>query len=186
MLTLLGTFPAQYDESRLKRKLQTLPDRRVAGVAASTQVGLAFTILVLSFFATDIGQGVRNNWKTNPISVLLWSGVFIVIVLTLAREWPSEFRNRSLLEKGGFAVGRVTSQIEVKAGRSGTRSEITYTFADASGRTWNGTATDQTKRYVTSMPVIVFYDEKAPAHNVVPCATAWKLRGLDGEFLDLD
>ncbi len=94
--------------------------------------------------------------------------------------------NRRLLENGRCVIGRVRSQIEVKAGRGHRVSEITYSFKDDVGQSWFGEGTDHTKSHSPEMLLVIFYDLKDPSQNIAACATAWKVLGPDKELVDLD
>jgi hypothetical protein len=80
---------------------------------------------------------------------------------------------------------RVRSQIETKVGRGQRVSEISYSFTDDLGQTWFGEGSDHTKSYFPEMPLVIFYDLKDPAQNVVACTTAWQVLGPDKELVEL-
>jgi len=108
----------------------------------------------------------------------------LFVLYAWLEELRHEIRNRPLLELGKLTVGRVTSQVMV--GGKSKKSQITYTFKDESGFERTGKGTDRSRKYQEGMPLLVFFDQSDPAKSVAACCTTWKLKSLDGEFLNLD
>jgi len=186
VFTSLQTTSGPYKESQLLYKVQSLPAQRVARVSVDDPIrsflGLAFVGLWLFLFI----KSFVKDMKTNPVSVVFWMVVLVFFVSMGLRGLRKGLVNRRLLENGGCVIGRVRSQIEVKAGRGHRASEISYSFRDDLGQTWFGEGTDHTKSHFPEMPVVIFYDLKYPSQNVAACATAWKVLGPDKKLVDLD
>jgi hypothetical protein len=185
VFTSLQTTSSPYKETQLLYKIQSLPAQRVARVSVDEPIrlflGPAFVGLWLFLFIESV-----KDMKTNPVSVVFWMVVLVFFVSMSVHGLRKGLANRRLLENGGCVIGRVKSQIEVKVGRGGRASEITFAFKDALGQTWFGEGTDRTKSYFPEMPLVIFYDLKDPSQNVAAFATAWKILGPDKELVDLD
>jgi hypothetical protein len=162
-----------------------LPAQRVARVSLVEPIrlflGPALVGLWLFLFISFV-----KDVKISPVSAIFWVAVLLFIVSMSVRGLRKGLANRRLLENGGCVVGRVKSQIEVKVGRGGRASEISYSFKDDLGQTWFGEGTDHTKSRFTEMPLVIFYDLKDPSKNVAVCATAWKVLGRDKQLVDLE
>jgi hypothetical protein len=184
MFTFFNTASTSRKESHLVYRVKSLPAHRVARISVEDQVESLLTFVFIALWMSMVAESILQDRKTSPLSAALWLAILIFFVSVYLGTLRSELRNRWLLEKGGWALGRITSQIEV--GRRSKVSEITYSFTDAIGQTWPGKGVDRTKSCFLDMPVIIFYDLSDPVQNVAAAATIWKLRGKNGEIVDLD
>jgi hypothetical protein len=184
MLTLFGTVPGPYSDARLKEKLAALPKPRVVAISWGNQASFLFLFLFLCVWAAGWTRAIVESWKTQMGWAILAAFFGISFGWIWFRELRREIRSRSLLMNGELALGQISSQ--QTTGTRNKRSEITYEFADASGRRGHGKGFDQTKKYAVNMPIIIFYEGHDLSQNVAICATVWKLRAPDGKLVDTD
>ena len=145
----------------------------------------AIAFLFLVVWTSLLWPRLPEIWRSDHkfTALLFVVGPFFVLY-TWLEQLRHEVRNRPLLELGNLTVGRVTSQVTV-SGKS-KRSQITYTFKDESGFERSGEGTDRSRKYQEGMPLLVFFDQSDPARSVAACCTTWRLKNLNGEFLNLD
>jgi hypothetical protein len=184
MFIIFNAAAASQKQSHLAYKVRSLPAHRAACISVDDQVKSLLTLVFMALGMFIVTEAILKDRKTSPLSAALWLGILMSFVSVCLGILRSELRNRALLEKGRWALGRITSQLEV--GRRSEISEITYSFTDASGQVCSGKGVDRTKSYFLDMPVIIFYGFSDPLQNVAACATIWKLRGKHGEVVDLD
>ena len=183
MLTLFGSVPGPFNDSRILQQLETLPKPRIVTVAWRDRVLLLLGFLFSCLWATLWTRAIIESWRKQTgwdVFAVLFLVLFVFLWLIQVRR---ELRNHSLLTNGDFALGQITSQRE--SGGKSKRSRITYEFIDTVGRTWSGKGDDLTKKYSENMSVIVFYDQLNQQQNVAICATGWRVRRSDGNLLDL-
>ena len=185
MLTLFPANSALREEERLRQKVQSIGLPRVVVIPVWKLVLGVLGFLFLVVWTARIWARLPEIWRSDhQLSVLLIVGVPLFMLYAWLEELRHEIRNRPLLELGKLTVGRVTSQVTV--GGKSKRSQITYTFRDESGFERTGKGTDRSRKYQEGMPLLVFFDQSDPAKSVAACCTTWRLKSLDGEFLNLD
>jgi hypothetical protein len=181
MITLFGSVPGPFGDSRLEHQLDRLQRPRTVAIAWRDRVILLFVFLFVCLWTILWTRSILNNWKSHA----QWDVFAIVFLLAFVGMWlyevRRELRNRPILIEGEFALGKVTSQRDV-GGRT-KKSKIAYEFTDALGRTWNGRGYDSTKAYTENMSLMVFYEPHDPSQNVTLCATVWRLRSADGNLI---
>lgn len=79
-------------------------------------------------------------------------------------------RDKSLMENGAVAMGRITEQKSVK-----NASLITYEFRDSASRSISGSGNDLTRSFFPEMSVPVFYDPENSKRNVAACASFFEV-----------
>lgn len=79
-------------------------------------------------------------------------------------------RDKELMENGVLAMGRVTTQKNVK-----NASLITYEFSDASGKTLTGSGNDLSRSFYPQMTVPIFYDAGNPKRHLAACASFFEI-----------
>ncbi len=84
-------------------------------------------------------------------------------------------RDRDLMENGALAMGRITTQKNVK-----NASLITYEFRDASDRILTGSGNDLSRSFYPEMTVPVFYDADNPKRNLAACASFFEIAAPGG------
>lgn len=174
MITLFGSVPGPFNDSRLQQQLNGLPRPRVVTIAWRDRVILLFVFLFVCLWTILWTRAILESWKSRT-GLAAFAVFFLVIFASLClHELRREIRNRPILEDGEFVLGRVTSQQDV--GGKTRKSKIAYEFNDALGRTWSGKGYDTTKAYKENMSLIVFYEPNDPSQNVALCTTVWRLR----------
>jgi len=156
------------------QQLQALPrPRRVRFRVPSAVVFVLLTGLLFAIggfvAAAYASPGTRSNFHLS--GVLVVPIVFVVLILV------PFFRDRGhqrLMQDGELAIGRVTYQENVQAGKS-SYSRIGYEFTANSGQLIRDQAKDLTCSVFEDMSIPVFYDPADPNKNVTPCATYLKL-----------
>ena len=181
MITLFGSVPGPFGDSRLEQQLNGLPRPRIVTIAWGDRIILLFVFLFLGLWTTLWTRAIRESWKSQN-GWAVFAVFFLVIFASLwLYELRRELRNRPILANGEFALGRVTSQQDV-GGRS-RKSKIAYEFTDAHGRTWGGKGYDTTKAYTKNMSLMVFYEPNDPSQNVALWTTVWRLRSEHGGLI---
>lgn len=84
-------------------------------------------------------------------------------------------RDKALMESGVLAIGRITTQKNVK-----NASLITFEFRDESGRTLTGSGNDLSRSYYPEINVPVFYDAENPKRNLATCASFFEIAAPGG------
>jgi len=181
MITVFGSAPGPFNDSRAKQQLDALPRPRIVTIAWRDRIILLIVFLFLCLWTILWTRAILESWKSQAG----WGAFAVFFLVIFASFWlyelRRELRNRPILANGEIALGRVTSQQDV-GGRT-RKSKITYEFADPLGRTWNGKGYDSTKAYTESMSLIVFYAPHVPSQNVAFCTTVWRLRSEDGSLI---
>ena len=181
MITLFGSVPGPFDDSRLQQQLDGLPRPRIVSIAWRDRIILLFVFLFLCVWTILWTQAILESWKSRT-DWTLFAVLFLVIFAALwLYELRRELQNRAILANGEFALGRVTSQQDV--GGKSRKSKIAYEFTDAHGRTWSGKGYDTTKAYTENMSLVVCYKPNDPSRNVALCTTVWRLRSKYGELI---
>ncbi len=181
MISLFGSVPGPFGDSRLRQQLEGLPRPRIVTIAWRDRIILLFVFLFLCLWTILWTRAILESWKSQT-GWATFAFFFLVIFASLwLYELRREIRNRPILANGEFALGRVTSQQDV-GGRT-RKSKIAYEFTDAHGRTWSGKGYDSTKAYTENMSVIVFYEPCDPSQNVALCTTVWRLRSKYGGLI---
>ena len=181
MVTLFGSHPGPFGDSRLGEQLDGLPRPRIVTIAGRDRIILLFVFLFLCLWTVLWTRAILESWKSKT-DFALFAVIFLVIFASLwLHELRRELRNRSILANGEFALGRITFQEDV--GGKTRKSKITYEFSDVLGRTWNGKGHDSTKAYTEHMSLMVFYEPDDPSQNVALCTTVWRLRSKHGDLI---
>jgi uncharacterized protein (DUF983 family) len=162
------------------QQLQVMPRPRrvrfrVPGALISV---LALTVIIGAvgiFLATNAKlakptpgtSNVQVHTRSNPTGILVVPIVFVVLLLI---PYFRDKRNLPLMRDGELALGKVTYQESISAGKS-SYSRIGYEFKTSSGQLIQEQAKDLTYAAYEDMIIPVFYDPTNPAKNVTPCAT---------------
>lgn len=182
MLTLFGSVPGPFDDLRIKGQVEALPRPRTVVTAWRDRIILLAILAFSCIWATLWTRGIYTSWqKGNKTWSLIALFFLAFLILMTLLEMRRELRNRALLIDGELALGRVTHQRTT--GTKTRKSEVSYEFTDAVGRTVTGRGYDWTKKYVENMPLIVFYEPRDPSQNVSICTTLWKLRTPNGSLI---
>ena len=110
---------------------------------------------------------VQVHTSSNPSGIVVVPIVFVVLLVV---PYFRDKRNLPLLRDGELALGKVTYQQNVSAGKS-NYSRIGYEFKTNSGQLIQDQAKDLTYSVYEDMIIPVFYDPTNPAKNITPCAT---------------
>lgn len=185
MLTLFAADSVLREEERLRQKAQSIGFPRVVAIPIWNLFVGAFGFLFLVVWTALVWPHLPEMWRSDhKFIVLSFVAVLLFILYAWLQDLRHEVRNRSLVELGKLTVGHVTSQATV--GGKSRKSWITYTFKDDSGFERPGKGTDLSRKYQEGMPLLVFFDRSDPSKSVAACCTTWRLKGPDGEFLNLD
>jgi hypothetical protein len=138
---------------------------------------LAFALGMEAFLLWSFyGTWKRSAMVPNSRGVEILLICFIVLVAALpffVRR--GILRDRELMENGALAMGRVTTQKNVK-----NASLITYEFRDAGGRTVTGSGNDLSRSFYPQMTVPIFYDAENPKRNLAACASFFEIAAPGG------
>lgn len=150
--------PRPVQLSRRGKKLLTLLLAFALGMEA---------FLLWSFYGAWQRAAVVPN--TRGLAILLICFMVLVAALPFFVR-RGIVRDKELMESGALAMGRITTQKNVK-----NASLITYEFCDAGGRTLAGSGNDLTRSFYPQMTVPVFYDTENPKRNLVACASFFEV-----------
>lgn len=133
---------------------------------------LTFVFVMEAFL---VWSAYRTWQHAATISNARGLGVFLVCFIVLVAAVPffvrrGMVRDKSLMEGGALAMGRVITQKTVK-----NASVVTYEFRAASGLMTTGSGNDLSRSFYPQMTVPVFYDEKNPKRNVAACASFFEI-----------
>lgn len=152
------------------QQLQALPrPRRVRFRIPNGLVVVLMIAGLIMAFGLYLAAGAARNGRAHVNGSGLLA-IPIIFVFLLVVPYFRDKRNRPLLRDGELALGRVTYQQSVQAGKS-SYSRIGYEFTTNSGQLIQDQAKDLTYSVYEDMTIPVFYDPTNPARNVTPCAT---------------
>jgi hypothetical protein len=137
----------------------------VANVIGFAGVGFAI-------FAIVEKGGAKANFSALP-NLLPFAMFGLIWSIIAGNTFRAMARDHGLLSDGEIAIATVTAQSF--AGGESRGSRITYEFKDASGRTFSGKATDQTRKVFEEMQTPVFYDPMNPAKNIALVGATYNL-----------
>lgn len=138
---------------------------------------LAFAIGMEAFLLWSFyGAWQRSAMVPNSRGLEILLICFMVLVAALpffVRR--GILRDKALMENGALAMGRITTQKNVK-----NASLITYEFRDASGGSLTGSGNDLSRSFYPEMTVPVFYDAENPKRNLAACASFFEIAAPGG------
>lgn len=152
------------------QQLQAMPrPRRVRFRIPSSIVTVSFVAVLLAFgglyVATHAAPNARRH--SNPAGIIVVPIVFVVLLVV---PYFRDKRKVPLMRDGELALGRVTYQENISAGKS-SYSRIGYEFKTSSGQLIQDQAKDLSYSVFEDMTIPVFYEANNPGMNITPCAT---------------
>jgi hypothetical protein len=146
---------------------------KATGYVLSTALVMALLGFSVSLWLF-IRLGSANPQAVKDVPNFVAFGVFgLILLISLIATIRPVIRDRRLLAEGEVAIATVTSQSF--AGGESKGSKISYEFKDVAGKTYTGSATDQTRTLYEEMQTPVFYNPMNPAENIPLVAAIYKL-----------
>ena len=173
-------------------KIATEPPRPVheevpaapRAVILGLQGKLAAAALVFLFwlFLWSSRPLLDRSGRSNPIDILFFAIMLLVILAFGLRATLRAFWERKLLRLGACSTGKVISQQRI--GNWVRKSLIIYEFPVGGHKPMVGRGTDWTRNYTANKSLVVFYDAQDISRYVAFCSTGWRVRGRDGKALE--
>jgi uncharacterized protein (DUF983 family) len=153
---------------RPRRVRFRVPGALITVLALAVILGFGGLYIATQAKPSRLSRGTPNVQVHSNLSGILV--VPIVFVVLLVVPYFRDKRNLPLMRDGELALGKVTYQENIQAGKS-SYSRIGYEFKTSSGQLIQDQAKDLTYAIYEDMIIPVFYDATNPARNVTPCAT---------------
>jgi len=120
--------------------------------------------------------------RTNPVDLLFFAIMLIVILAFGLRAALRALWERKLLQSGACSTGTVLSQQRI--GNWARKSLIIYEFPVGGHKPMVGRGTDWTGNYKPNKPIVIFYDTQDISRYVAFCSTGWRVRTRSGSLLE--
>ena len=151
--------------------LRTPAPRRIR-ISKRGRITLWVAAFGLLAFTVPMGAGLYKQLSLtgslSNVRGLGWAiAIEAIVALAAFGIWRGQKRECDLLEHGETVMGRVTREWTDDK----RNSWIEYEFTDFFGSSHKGSATDQSSKLFTGMPVVVFYDRDNPKRQIAYCST---------------
>lgn len=162
--------------------VQLPPPPRAVVLGLHGKLAAAALFFIFWLFLWSCRPLLRPAGRTNPVDVLFFA-IMLLVVLTFAlRAALRALWERKLLRFGACSIGTVLSQ--QRLGNWARKSLIIYEFPVGGHKPMVGRGTDWTKNYKPNKRVVVFYDPQDISRYVAFCSTGWRVRTRTGSLLE--